>query len=75
LDTSNFSDSCIISLLLQQEYIRGREREYRTPYCRVQTPFAKYRVQTDQNYKHYVAPTVMITHSGAHVTTVPPLQC
>ncbi len=32
----------------RQEYIRGREREYRTPYCRVQTPFTKYRGQLVQ---------------------------
>jgi hypothetical protein len=37
-----------VANIFGQEYIRGREREYRTPYCCVQTPFAKYRGQLVQ---------------------------
>ncbi len=48
-------------LRLRQEYIRGSEREYHTPYCRVQTPFAKYIGQSTQS-------THQLTTNVWHVT-------
>ena len=40
-------------LLATPRVYKRREREYRTLYCRVKIPFAKYKGQTGQNYKHY----------------------
>jgi hypothetical protein len=55
-----------------QEYVRGREREYHTPYCRVQTPFAKYRGQLVQYYTQSVLSNPQT--SGLITTTRPSAQ-
>jgi hypothetical protein len=55
-----------------QEYIRGREREYCTPYYCVQTPFVKYRGQIVQYCTHSVQ---SIPQMSGLITTTTVTSC